>query len=68
MDDKRFAEVVKGLEEAVEWCRKRGLEFYAVNKNFPEEIIEDDNCYGKPRNKRRKTRETTIFYSNTFDF
>jgi hypothetical protein len=20
MDDKRFAEVVKGLEEAVEWC------------------------------------------------
>ncbi len=35
------------LEEAVEWCRKRGVEFYAVNKNFPEEILEGDNCYGK---------------------
>ena len=35
------------LEEAVEWCRKRGLEFYAVNKNFPEEMIEDNDCYGK---------------------
>lgn len=27
------------LREAVEWCRKRGLEFYAVNKDFPEENI-----------------------------
>ena len=25
------------LDEAVEYCRKRGLEFYAVNCNFPEE-------------------------------
>lgn len=25
------------LAEAVEWCRKRGLEFYAVNSDFPEE-------------------------------
>ena len=27
----------KLLEEAVEWCRARGLEFYAVNKDYPEE-------------------------------
>jgi hydroxymethylpyrimidine pyrophosphatase-like HAD family hydrolase len=27
----------KLLQEAVEFCRSRGLEFYAVNKNFPEE-------------------------------
>jgi len=27
----------KLLDEAVEYCRKRGLEFYAVNKNYPEE-------------------------------
>jgi hypothetical protein len=27
----------KELDEAVEYCRKRGLEFYAVNKNYPEE-------------------------------
>ena len=25
------------LEDAVRWCRERGLEFYAVNSNFPEE-------------------------------
>ena len=27
----------KLLDEAVEFCRQRGLEFYAVNANFPEE-------------------------------
>lgn len=27
----------KLLDEAIEWCRKRGVEFYAINKNFPEE-------------------------------
>ena len=37
----------KLLEEAVEWCRKHGVEFYAVNKNFPEEILDGENCYGK---------------------
>lgn len=25
------------LNEAVEFCRQRGLEFYAVNTNYPEE-------------------------------
>ncbi|MDR1120075.1 MAG: hypothetical protein LBM08_04080 [Dysgonamonadaceae bacterium] len=25
------------LEEAVQFCEKRGLKFYAVNKNYPEE-------------------------------
>lgn len=33
------------LDEAVEWCRKRGLEFYAVNRNFTEEDIDLDNPY-----------------------
>ena len=27
----------KLLDDAVEWCRQRGVEFYAVNKDFPEE-------------------------------
>jgi sugar phosphate isomerase/epimerase len=27
----------KLLDEAVEYCRERGLEFYAANKNYPEE-------------------------------
>jgi hypothetical protein len=31
----------KYLDEAVEYCRKRGLEFYAVNKNYPEEEFDD---------------------------
>ena len=31
------------LDEAVEWCRRRGLEFYAVNKDYPEETREDRN-------------------------
>ena len=24
------------LEEAIEWCRQRGVSFYAVNKDYPE--------------------------------
>ena len=28
------------LEQAVEWCRARGIEFYAVNKDFAEEAPE----------------------------
>ncbi|MBP9017332.1 hypothetical protein RDV77_03245 [Porphyromonadaceae sp. NP-X] len=27
----------KELEEAIEFCNARGLEFYAINKNYPEE-------------------------------
>jgi hypothetical protein len=27
----------KELDEAVEYCRENGVEFFAVNKNFPEE-------------------------------
>jgi hydroxymethylpyrimidine pyrophosphatase-like HAD family hydrolase len=30
------------LDEAVEFCRKNGLEFYAVNKNYPEEIFDEN--------------------------
>jgi len=26
------------LEEAVNFCKKNGIEFYAVNKNYPEEV------------------------------
>lgn len=33
----------KLLDEAVEWCRERGVEFYAVNKDYPEESREDRN-------------------------
>lgn len=29
------------LEDAVEFCRKNGIEFYAVNRNYPEEKYDD---------------------------
>lgn len=28
------------LQEAVDWCRERGVEFFAVNANYPEETPE----------------------------
>lgn len=31
----------KELEEAVEFCRKNGIEFYSVNKNYPEEEFDE---------------------------
>lgn len=27
------------LDEAVEFCRRNGVEFYAINKNYPEEEV-----------------------------
>lgn len=52
----------KKLEEAVKFCSMHGIEFYAVNKNFPEEVwnendsrkiladiyIDDNNLGGLP--------------------
>jgi hypothetical protein len=32
----------KELDEAVEFCRKNGIVFYAVNKNYPEEIFDEN--------------------------
>ncbi|GAA0873221.1 hypothetical protein GCM10009117_23680 [Gangjinia marincola] len=30
------------LDEAVDFCKQQGLEFYAVNKSYPEEEFEQD--------------------------
>lgn len=35
------------LDEAVEWCRQRGVEFYAVNKDFPEEDTDKNRHYSR---------------------
>jgi hydroxymethylpyrimidine pyrophosphatase-like HAD family hydrolase len=32
----------KALEQALEYCKKNGVEFYAVNKSYPEEIFDDN--------------------------
>ena len=37
----------KLLQEAVDWCKERGIEFYAVNKNFPEEQVDKEHGYCK---------------------
>ena len=37
----------KLLDEAVEWCRERGVEFYAVNKDYPEEKKEYNNHFSR---------------------
>ncbi len=37
----------KELEEAVEFCRKNGVEFYAVNKNYPEEVFDENTTSRK---------------------
>ncbi len=31
----------KELKDAVEFCRENGLEFYAINSNYPEEEYDD---------------------------
>ena len=31
------------LEDAVKWCKDRGVEFYAVNKDYPEENGTENN-------------------------
>ena len=37
----------KLLDDAVEWCRERGVEFYAVNKDYPEEKKEYNNHFSR---------------------
>lgn len=33
----------KKLDEAVKFCRSHGIEFYAINKNYPEEIWNEND-------------------------
>ena len=33
------------LDEAVEFCRSRGLEFYAINRDYPEEVQEHNHHF-----------------------
>lgn len=34
-------------EAAIEWCRQRGVEFYAVNKDYPEEQRDVNQNYSR---------------------
>ncbi|KJF43867.1 BT0820 family HAD-type phosphatase [Draconibacterium sediminis] len=58
------------LDEAVEFCREKGLEFYAVNKNYPEEKMNDKisrkilaDLYIDDRNYGGMPEWTDIYYS-----
>ena len=35
------------LDEAVAWCRERGVEFWAVNRDFPEEDIQKNEHFAR---------------------
>lgn len=37
----------KLLDDAVEFCRERGLEFYAINRDYPEEEKGRNNHYSR---------------------
>ena len=37
----------KELDEAVDYCSKKGLEFYAVNKSYPEEEYDPEHASRK---------------------
>lgn len=37
----------KLLDDAVEWCRKHGVEFYAINRDYPEEEREKNNHFSR---------------------
>lgn len=35
------------LQEAVDWCHARGVEFWAVNKDYPEEEKDKNNHFSR---------------------
>ena len=35
------------LDDAINWCKERGVEFYAVNKDYPEETFNTNNHFSR---------------------
>ena len=35
------------LEEALNWCRERGVEFYAINNDYPEETLDNNPHFSR---------------------
>ena len=35
------------LDDAIEWCRARGIEFYAVNRDYPEETLINNDHFSR---------------------
>ncbi len=34
-------------DEAVEWCKQRGVEFYAINNDYPEETVDGNEHFSR---------------------
>ena len=39
--------VGKLLDDAVAWCKERGLEFYAINRDYPEETTDNNPHFSR---------------------
>ena len=35
------------LEEAVQWCHERGVDFYAINRDYPEERLDNNQHFSR---------------------
>jgi hypothetical protein len=35
------------LDEAIAWCKERGVEFYAVNREYPEETVKSNPHFSR---------------------
>lgn len=35
------------LDEAVNYCKERGVEFYAINRDYPEETLDNNNHFSR---------------------
>ena len=35
------------LQDAIDWCKERGVEFWAVNKDYPEESESNNNHFSR---------------------
>ena len=38
------------LDDAINWCRERGVEFYAVNRDYPEETTDNNPHFSRKLN------------------
>ena len=35
------------LEDAVNWCHERGVDFYAINRDYPEETLDNNQHFSR---------------------
>lgn len=35
------------LQQAVDWCKERGVEFYAINRDYPEETTHNNQHFSR---------------------